>query len=689
MFRTLVELQRGYNCTLDLKKNADRVDNNLVLNLSHERLTFGMNTVLRRGVQFAPILPTADANMQTMHEHAIADFMYVFASKLEWAYRRMTDEQSADGINGRTRHIGRLATRLYCDLQRRFNTRASVISRDLSFQQLELLAHAHSMLHASEACYTRIMNISSAESAGLHKLRKLVRDRKIVIRKADKSRQIVICDYEQYQRGVVKLLDDRNNYVKIDYNENRRTAALLIQIVHKHEAFTGKNLSRLLLSNTRNPKARVLYGLPKTHKPREKWNEGFPPLRPICPDVGTETSASGRYIAAFLQPYFERLPSYLRNSVELVRILNEFANLPRTATFMVADIDSLYPNIPVQDAYESVQRLLRADSDADARQVDLVLDLLKVHLENNYFAFNDKCYKQIRGIPMGRAWAPTVASIFMAEWDLQFLRSLPNRPIVYRRYIDDVFCLFGHESHAAVAKATIDTINPNIRAGDTSVAIDVHFLDLRLRICPASIHNLPLIELSASSVTDEGHGTMYESIRPEYSGPRRVHISLYRKDTDLMCLLHHDSAHTRALKLNVLFGQLVRIFRLSNDHVAAGWHMRQLVDIQSRFRGLQLRDSRTAWSRFLEWAPREIIRTGMANTNTTSADAPENKDKNKNVERQARARTLLRVPFTEKKSTLRNVLVRLFDMMNETERQCVGELSVVNRPSVSLQRILF
>ena len=266
-----------------------------------------------------------------------------------------------------------------------------------------------------------------------------------------------------------------------------RSAALLIQVVRKYEAFLGKNLSRLLLSNTRKPNARVFYGLPKTHKPRDKWTDSFPPLRPICPDVGTETAASGRYIAKFLQPYFEQIPSYLRNSFQLVHMLNDFADLPATAAFLVADVDSLYPNIPVQDAFDSVQRLLRADAQADAQQVDLVLDLLRVHLENNCFTFDNTFYKQIRGIPMGRAWAPAVASIFMSEWDENFLNSLPNKPIVYRRYIDDIFCLFGEREHAEVANSLIDGINPNIRAGDRTIATDVHFLDLRLRIIPSAI----------------------------------------------------------------------------------------------------------------------------------------------------------------------------------------------------------
>jgi hypothetical protein len=517
------------------------------------------------------------------------------------------------------------------------------------------------------------MNISSAEGVAMRKLRNLIRSKKIVIRKADKCRQIVVCDYEQYRRAVLRLLEDHNNYERIVYNGNMRSAALLIQVVRKYESYLGKNLSALLLSNARKPNVRAFYGLPKTHKPRDKWVDSFPPLRPICPDVDTETAASGRYIAKFLQPYFEQIPSYLRNSFQLVPMLNELRNLPAAATFMVADVDSLYPNIPVQDAFESVQRLLRADTQADAQQVELVLDLLKVHLENNCFSFDNTFYKQTRGIPMGRAWAPAVASIYMSEWDEKFLNVLPRKPVIYRRYIDDIFCLFLEREYAVMANSLIDNINPNIRAGDRSLGNDVHFLDLRLRIIPTTLRSLSPFELATSSAD---HG-----FTCAVSGPTRVHISLYRKDADLMCLLHHGSAHTRSLKLNVLFSQLVRIFRLSNDHMPAGWHMRQLVDTQIRFRCLSIRDSRSVWLRFLNWVARNFCMTKLANINNTSADSAR-------VGRMCN-RTLLQIPFVEKRSVLRNNLACIFGMLNDVERKCIGEFAVVHRPSASLQRVLF
>jgi hypothetical protein len=279
---------------------------------------------------------------------------------------------------------------------------------------------------------------------------------------------------------------------------------------------------------------------------------------------------------------------------------------------------------------------------------------------------------------MGRAWAPAVASIFMAEWDQKFLQSLAFKPVIYRRYIDDIFCIFNDRAHAVVADSIIDGISPNIRAGERNIATDVNFLDIRLRIISSAMRAVPVYQFSTTAYNN---GMKHELNMPTRSGPMRVHISLYRKATDLMCLLHHGSAHTRSLKLNVLFGQLIRIFRVSNDNYIAGWHMRQLVDTQIRFRDLSLRDGRTVWSRVLDWVAR--------NCRTSQNVSACNSDNNRNVRRRATCRTLLRLPFNEKQSALRNHLARVYCMLSNAERECIGDFAVAYRPPASLQRLLF
>ena len=45
---------------------------------------------------------------------------------------------------------------------------------------------------------------------------------------------------------------------------------------------------------------------------------------------------------------------------------------------------------------------------------ELILESIKIILENNNFYFNDKMYTQVRGTAMGTKFAPTYATLVLA-----------------------------------------------------------------------------------------------------------------------------------------------------------------------------------------------------------------------------------------------------------------------------------
>ena len=100
-------------------------------------------------------------------------------------------------------------------------------------------------------------------------------------------------------------------------------------------------------------------------KDRNKWVNGVPPMRPICPDVCTESTVSGRFVAAHLQPFVERAQTFFKNSYSLIAILKNLRDIPVSAVFMTGDVDSLYPNIPPDGALKAVTDLFSKDVSAD------------------------------------------------------------------------------------------------------------------------------------------------------------------------------------------------------------------------------------------------------------------------------------------------------------------------------------
>ena len=78
---------------------------------------------------------------------------------------------------------------------------------------------------------------------------------------------------------------------------------------------------------------------------------------------------------------------------------------------------------------------------------EVSVDLAKFILENNYFELNCGFYKQKLGTAIGTKFAPAFANVFMSELECRMLREYHLSPMVWWRFLDDVFLiwLYGEE----------------------------------------------------------------------------------------------------------------------------------------------------------------------------------------------------------------------------------------------------
>ena len=75
---------------------------------------------------------------------------------------------------------------------------------------------------------------------------------------------------------------------------------------------------------------------------------------------------------------------------------------------------------------------------------DSLLELTRCVLENNVFEHDGNIFKQLQGTAIGTKMAPSYAIIFMAKLEEMLLESFPLKPLVWWRYIDDIFLLWEH-----------------------------------------------------------------------------------------------------------------------------------------------------------------------------------------------------------------------------------------------------
>lgn len=144
----------------------------------------------------------------------------------------------------------------------------------------------------------------------------------------------------------------------------------------------------------------------------------------------------------------------LTDSKTLVKYFSDFKFNPeiKLVTF---DVENLYPNIPHQLAYSTLESYLTR---LNHPLKDILLRSLKFVLENNFFEFNNVTYKQLLGIAMGTNAAVAIANITLLELEKNFFLSsiyedsnyehqITKGNLFYKRYIDDGLIIYNlHEN---------------------------------------------------------------------------------------------------------------------------------------------------------------------------------------------------------------------------------------------------
>jgi hypothetical protein len=164
--------------------------------------------------------------------------------------------------------------------------------------------------------------------------------------------------------------------------------------------------------------------------------------RPIVCCAGTALNSVSRWVDFWLQQIKNLIPTYIKNSTELINSIQELGPLPPGARLFKADAKSMYTNISTDHGIATVNSWL--DDIKDQLPENFPLEPLKIALEtvmrNNVFEFGDTRYLQLMGTAMGTSSACMYATIYYAMHEIKTL--LPNfQPnlLFLRRYIDDIF----------------------------------------------------------------------------------------------------------------------------------------------------------------------------------------------------------------------------------------------------------
>ena len=115
--------------------------------------------------------------------------------------------------------------------------------------------------------------------------------------------------------------------------------------------------------------------------------------------------------------------SYVKDTDDFLKKLRDLPDLPEESIICTIDVVVLYPSIPNEEGLRFLRNVLEKRSNKNV-STDTLTELAELVLQNNYFDFNERYLKQIRGTAIGIKFAPPYAIIYIAALEEDFLETL-------------------------------------------------------------------------------------------------------------------------------------------------------------------------------------------------------------------------------------------------------------------------
>ena len=163
------------------------------------------------------------------------------------------------------------------------------------------------------------------------------------------------------------------------------------------------------------------------------------PIRPVINSIGDWRKNGAFWIGQILQPIVSMLHGITTSSRQTIRRY-ETVMVPDYAWLVEFDIKDFFLNIPMTYCTNVITWALDAHAAHLPRlHRQLAISILRHLLCHNYFNFDGKSYKQIKGIAMGCDCASQVAAI--VAWHFENYIGAARHPLVlgrsWQRYLDD------------------------------------------------------------------------------------------------------------------------------------------------------------------------------------------------------------------------------------------------------------
>ena len=213
----------------------------------------------------------------------------------------------------------------------------------------------------------------------------------------------------------------------------------------------------------------------------------------------------------------------------------------------------MYTNIDVDHSIEIIRRWFTEFNEDIPSDIptNLIISALEIVMNNNIFTFGDTFWRKKLGTAMGTPCACMIASIYFAYHERKtILPKYTTNILFYKRFIDDVFCLWYDKDNndtnvteSKTFKEFKDNMNNfgNLKWEFEALTMTTTFLDLNINLTKRDILN---------QTTDNFYKTNF---------------STYQKPMNLYLYIPPHSAHLPGVIRSLIFSQIKKYWQQNTN----------------------------------------------------------------------------------------------------------------------------
>jgi hypothetical protein len=314
------------------------------------------------------------------------------------------------------------------------------------------------------------------------RLKHRLRSANVVIQKTDKSKIFHLGKLQDYQKKSENYMKKTAAYECLNGNNPfqdliERTNKCLLNLRLAHW-ITQKQYENLSI-NINESKLAHLYYLPKAHKPGT-------PLRPIISGLKHPTIKISKFLDGLLRPLFNTMAvnTTVASGSELLERFNDWSkrNLCSTTILCTIDVVDLYTMIPQLEGILSIKQMMDylEMKQISGLKAETIIRLSRFVVQNNFFTYDGKFYRQVRGGAMGSPLTQTMANCYMFFFERNIVKQINNSGGFYVRYIDDIFIAVNwpiRHLHKQIDQWNEFDLNIKLNA---QVGFSINFLDVNI-----------------------------------------------------------------------------------------------------------------------------------------------------------------------------------------------------------------